>query len=201
MFYAVDRLEHRNDLMLKIATSDVVVVDRYVGSNLAHQSARIIGDREKQTHLKRFINWLEYDLHKMPVPDLQVLLSSTPETAEKNRETRPGDDIHERDSDHQQRALEQYRSIAAEGGWLNVLTVSSGIQRDPNEIAKELFEHVIRERIYKTGVPKDVKLLELAAVIFGDALTSGSGQRVELCIASAQRALEYITRGGTLKKQ
>ena len=196
MFYAMDRFEHRADLMLKLETSDVVVVDRYVGSNLAHQSARIVGDREKQAHLKRFITWLEYDLHKMPIPDVQILLSSTTATTAKNRETREAADIHERDSDHQGRALEQYQSIAGESGWLTVLTVHEGRQREPEAITQELFEHVMRERIYKTGLKKDVKLNELAAVIFGDVMTSGSSQRVDLCVASAKRALDYVLSGG-----
>jgi dTMP kinase len=196
MFYAMDRFEHRADLMLKLETSDVVVVDRYVGSNLAHQSARVVGDSEKQTHLKRFITWLEYELYRMPVPDVQILLSSTTATAAKNREKREAADILERDSDHQSRALEQYQSIASELGWLTILTVHDGRQREPDAITQKMFEHVMRNRIYKTGLKNDVKLNELAKVIFGDVMASGSSQRVDLCVASAKRALDYILSTG-----
>jgi dTMP kinase len=199
MFYAVDRLEHRGDLIGKLNTSDVVIVDRYVGSNLAHQSARVIGDHEKQVHLKRFIMWLEYQLYKMPQPDVQILLSTTEKTAESNRVSRESDDVHERDGGHQQRALAQYKSIAAEHGWLMVSTVENGVQRSPDEISQNLYEHVMRERIYKTGKPHDVNLLRLATVIFGDLMVNPSEQRLSLCIASAKRAMEYVASCGEKK--
>src|SRR5580704_15426600 len=47
LLFAGDRFESRPKLEKALATCDVVVLDRYVASNVAHQGAKILGaDRE-----------------------------------------------------------------------------------------------------------------------------------------------------------
>ncbi len=44
VLYAGDRFESRTLLLQMMEANDVVVLDRFVGSNLAHQSAKLEGD-------------------------------------------------------------------------------------------------------------------------------------------------------------
>lgn len=193
MFYALDRLEAKSALQMKLGSSDVVIADRYVGSNMAHQSARLTDD-VKRGDLKRFIMWLEYECHRVPVPDIEFLLRTTREVSEKNRQDRETTDIHESDKDHQTLALEQYEAVARETGWFIVDTTSGGVQRAPEDISKEIYGIVVRERIYKTGMNERANLEGLAATIFGELMQTGSPERLEICKAAARRALQYVQK-------
>lgn len=191
MFYALDRYESKSELMLKLGSSDVVIADRYVGSNLAHQSARCDSD-DKRRELKRFIMWLEYECYKMPVPSVEILIRSTKTVSAGNRIGREYSDLHEKDTDHQSLALAEYEAIAMECGWFVVDAVKDDVQRSPEEITKEIFGTVVRERIYKTGMPVDVNLHGVASEIFGDLMKTGSPERVAMCVEAARRAVHYM---------
>jgi dTMP kinase len=72
LFFAGDRAESRERLLELAQAHDVLVVDRYVASNLAYQGARIPpGERDA------FLDWLlavEHDAYRLPRPALTVLL-------------------------------------------------------------------------------------------------------------------------------
>ena len=59
VLYAGDRFESRSLLINMMDSNDVVVLDRFVGSNLAHQSAKLEGDA--RTALIAWIEKIEYE--------------------------------------------------------------------------------------------------------------------------------------------
>ncbi|MBL8810698.1 MAG: thymidylate kinase [Planctomycetaceae bacterium] len=72
VLYAGDRFESRSLLMQMIEENDVVVLDRFVGSNLAHQSAKLDG-----TERHALIDWIEkveFGVFGLPRPNLTVLI-------------------------------------------------------------------------------------------------------------------------------
>lgn len=71
--FSVDRLESRARLLADLTAGHTVVCDRYVTSNIAFQSAKI-DTLSRRTALEAMLNWLEYDLFKLPVPDLEIVL-------------------------------------------------------------------------------------------------------------------------------
>ena len=73
MLFAGDRFESRPKLADALAACDVVILDRYVASNIAHQTAKLAG-AERDT-LCRSIEHLEFALYKMPRPDRVILLN------------------------------------------------------------------------------------------------------------------------------
>ena len=195
MLYALDRMEAKTDLNAKIGTSDFVIVDRYVGSNLTHQSARVQGDDEKQRDLKRFIMWLEYECFGLPVPNVEFLLKTSLDVSARNREGRTDSDIHERDQGHLEAAQQQYLQIANERGWFVVDTIAGTYQRAPDDITRELHQSVMRERTYRGGVSSAVTLTGIAKEIFGaEILQDASEDRVKMCVAAVQRGLEYMRK-------
>jgi dTMP kinase len=72
VLYAGDRFESRPLLMQMMDDNDVVVLDRFVGSNLAHQSAKL--DGAERTALVDWIEKIEYEVFQLPRPKLTVLI-------------------------------------------------------------------------------------------------------------------------------
>jgi dTMP kinase len=116
LLYAGDRLESRSLIQRLSNTADVVIFDRYVASNLAHQAARLsLAERPD------FIAWLaelEYDVYDLPEADITIHLDVTVEIAlsliakKGPRSYAPGRDIHEMDRTYLAKCLDVYRELA-----------------------------------------------------------------------------------------
>ena len=72
LLYAGDRLESKPEIESALAAGNVVLADRYVASNLAHQGARV--PREKRGNFLAWLKQLEYEVHALPVEDLVIYL-------------------------------------------------------------------------------------------------------------------------------
>lgn len=53
LLYAGDRFEAKPEIEAALSSGKVVLADRYIGSNLAHQTARIPADEREE-----FLSWL-----------------------------------------------------------------------------------------------------------------------------------------------
>src|SRR3989442_14822276 len=72
LLYAGDRFEAKGELAAALASGRTVLADRYVGSNLAHQTARVGPQRREE-----FLSWLkrlEYGIYGLPLEDLVIYL-------------------------------------------------------------------------------------------------------------------------------
>jgi dTMP kinase len=72
VLYAGDRFESRSLLLNLIDNNDIVVLDRFVGSNLAHQSAKLEG--ESRSALIAWIEKIEFEVFGLPKPTLTILI-------------------------------------------------------------------------------------------------------------------------------
>ena len=116
--FALDRLESRAHIERACKENDLVIVDRYVASNLAYQSARITNPERA-----RFTEWLfnlEYEIYDLPKPDLTLFLEMPAHTskelvARKEARTYTEDvyDLHERDSTYLSSVREVYHALIA----------------------------------------------------------------------------------------
>jgi dTMP kinase len=148
LLYACDRWHARPRLVEAIANSDLVVLDRYVGSNLAHQGSKLAGEARD-----RLIDWLlevEFGEFALPRPDLVLLLDAPPALARElvgRKSTRAyttlTEDIHESDTAHTDATREVYLDLARREGWRVVGTAGEdGAVRDVDEIAGEIWAAV-----------------------------------------------------------
>lgn len=118
LFYAVDRFDASFQIKQWLLEGKIVLANRYVSSNMAHQGGKIDNPLER----KVFLNWLlelEYDLLKIPRPDACLILKVEAEISqrlsqERNREDWTGKtkDIHEENLDHLKKAEQVYIEIA-----------------------------------------------------------------------------------------
>jgi dTMP kinase len=148
LLYAADRFHAKPQIVEALATHDLVILDRYVASNAAHQGAKLQGDERR-----RLLDWLEaveYGEFGLPRPD-RVILLDTPVALARTLVGRKGArgyttleaDIHEADTAHTTATREVYLELARRGNWHVVSTAAAdGTLRDVDEIAEEIWEHV-----------------------------------------------------------
>jgi dTMP kinase len=146
VLYALDRLESRDVLLAAMASHAVVVLDRYIASNLVYQAAKT--PPADAAALMRWTWALECDAFALPPPDLSVYLATPVERAReqiamKRRRSYTDDafDLNEADRALQARVRENYTVLAAAGyagRWVTVETVGDGAMRSPESIAGEI---------------------------------------------------------------
>lgn len=109
--YAIDRYAASNDIRLALASEgSVVIADRYMASNLAHQGSKIADETERKAFYER-TKITEYGVLGIPKPDKTIVLVMPTEHMQANVDKKAARDytslkrdIHEADSDHLDKA-------------------------------------------------------------------------------------------------
>jgi dTMP kinase len=120
LLFALDRAGARDELSKMLADNDIVLLDRYVASNVAYSVAR--AGQSVDGEIASWITELEFGRFELPVPEAHVLLAVPVElAAERARrrgelDTRRALDAYERDKGLQERTGEVYR-VMAESHW------------------------------------------------------------------------------------
>jgi dTMP kinase len=147
LLYAGDRLSAREELLQALAEHDLVVLDRYVASNLAHQGAN--AEPERRSELVEWIAGIEYGLYALPKPDLTVLLELPVARAREQVRlksprgyTQLAEDVLEGADAHLEAAADVYRDLAeADSSWVAV-----DAAREPTVVAAEIWRLVEERR-------------------------------------------------------
>jgi dTMP kinase len=141
LLYAGDRLEAKPEMEGAMGAGKFVLADRYIGSNMAHQSARMApGGREE------FLEWLkrlEYGVYGLPAEDLVIYLRVP--VAEAHRlvglktaraYTTLQRDIQEADMTHLRETAKMYERLATGTNWASIdcINPASGALFSPEEI-------------------------------------------------------------------
>jgi len=136
VLYAADRAAASDLINECLASGTNVLCDRYIGSNLAHQGAKLPEqDREG------FIRWNEeYEFCglKIPIPDLTVCLhvprEETLRAMEKQERQKDG---HEANLDYQQKVVETYLWLARKASDWKLIDCMDGNRRKTIEEVTE----------------------------------------------------------------
>lgn len=116
--YAIDRFAAAEDIAAFLADPNAVVLtDRYVASNLAHQGTKVHDAGERRDFYERGMA-LEYELLKIPRPDKNIVLLVPSHIAQQNVDakearsyTEQKRDIHEANASHLDRAKRNYEEL------------------------------------------------------------------------------------------
>lgn len=146
--YAADRFESRTMLTDLLATRDVVVSDRYVPSNIAHQGAKRSG--ESRTQLQQWIATVEYEIFDLPRADIVIHLDVPAETAQmliarkdQRDYTDRAADLQEADRDYLASVRDAYLSAAAsDGNWTTIELLDGERLRSIDEVGQMVYEKV-----------------------------------------------------------
>lgn len=135
LIYAADRADAATTIRNWQAEGKVVVLDRYVYSNIGYQCAKLAGEEERR-RLSEWILELEYSYYKIPRPDLSLFLdvpfAFTERKLAENREgddrgyLKGGKDIHEGSLTLQQCVREVYLKAAETDSALKVVSCDDG---------------------------------------------------------------------------
>lgn len=141
ILFSVDRLA----TMLKIDVDkyDYILFDRYVPSNMIHQSTRIENLDELDDYLK-WLEDLEYGKLKLPKPDnvlfLDVPVEISMKLARSRNELKNGQekDIQEKDDEHLIKAYNRGKYVAKKFGWEIINCEKDGNIKTIDEIHKDI---------------------------------------------------------------
>lgn len=114
LFYALDRYEAAPAIRQALAEGKVVLANRFVGSNMAHQGTKFAHAEERRGYFIWLDN-LEFEMLKIPRPTSSLVLRVPAETAQQlidQKETRSYTDkkrdLHEADLNHLKKAVEVF---------------------------------------------------------------------------------------------
>jgi len=160
LLYAGDRFEAKGEIESALATGKLVLADRYIGSNLAHQTERVPPDQRDE-----FLAWLkhvEYGIYGLPVEDLVVYLRIPAPDAYRliglkapRSYTTHRHDILEGNVTHLEQTAGIYDRLATENNWVRIdcTNLASGILYSPEEIHRALLK-VVESRVLSQAPAK-----------------------------------------------
>jgi dTMP kinase len=147
LLYAGDRFEAKQQLYVPLEEGKLVLADRYIPSNLAHQTARVPPARRDE-----FLAWiehLEYVIYGLPHEDLVVYLRVPPVQAQAlvskksaRSYTSAKQDIQEGSLRHLEDAAAMYDALSRRPGWAVVECFDSARNemRAPEAIAANVLK-------------------------------------------------------------
>lgn len=153
LLYAGDRADAAATIRKWLNDGKVVIVDRYVYSNIGYQCAKI-ADKEERNTLREWILHTEFEEFTIPKPDVSLFLDVPfAFTERKLTEIREGEDreylqggkdIHEASLDLQRQVREVYLESASLNEDLKVVNCSTkdGAMASPEVIFERIMERI-----------------------------------------------------------
>lgn len=142
LYFAADRRASLPVLKELINNNEIVIIDRYIYSNMGHQGSKI-EDKKERLKMYKFLETLEFDLLELPRPDLVIFLYlpySYGEELKKNRvETL---DEAEKSQTHQIKSERTYLELTELYGFEKIDCFTNGTVKTREEINKEVISHV-----------------------------------------------------------
>lgn len=146
--FALDRFAAKYDITAHLQKANSIVVsNRYVASNLAHQGTKVADTNERRAFYER-TKLTEYDILGIPKPDLNIVLLVPAEIAQANVDKKDARtytdkkrDIHEADTSHLEKAKVNYEELCRiypEEFTAIECTDESGAMRPIDEIQQEI---------------------------------------------------------------
>jgi dTMP kinase len=149
LLYAGDRFEYKSALTSALDNGQIVLADRYIASNLAHQTARAAAETRPE-----FIKWvehLEYNIYGLPGESLVLYLRVPPTQAQaliKQKSARSyttaKQDILEANLRHLEDAAAMYDQLAKRSPWATIQCYDTlrNVMRSPEEISNDILAAV-----------------------------------------------------------
>jgi dTMP kinase len=125
LLYAGDRLESKPWMEAALSAGKILLTDRYIGSNLAHQGARV--PPRKRPAFLHWLKQLEYEIYGLPHEDLVLCLRVPPNQAHRlvakkgaRRYTKRKRDLQEASLAHLKEASSVYDQLSHQPSWIRI---------------------------------------------------------------------------------
>lgn len=150
VIYAADRWEAKEKIHRALAKGEIVILNRYSISNMAHQAVKIASSERED-----YLDWerqMEYDIFEIPREDLVIYLDVPAGIGQKliGRKQARGyvggkkKDIHEKDLRYQHEVRKQYLGLSRYNPHWRVINCIKNGKMLPVEIIQEKIWQVVR---------------------------------------------------------
>ena len=140
--YAADRRYNLSKILKLLEEGYIVLIDRYVTSNMAHRGG-LIEDKEERLKIYKKIELLEYEINELPKPDKTILLYLPYEYAcelKRNRKEVP--DETETNEEYLKRGEKAYLELAELYNYDIINCISDNQIRTIEDINEEVYHKV-----------------------------------------------------------
>lgn len=147
LYYAADRLYNIKPIEEAINEGKIVILDRYVGSNMAHQGCKL-NSKEKRIEMYNWLEKLEYEFLNLPKPDVTLFLYMPYEKSlelKLNREEAL--DEVEKDKEHLIKAERTYKELAQMYNYYTIDCVEENQVKSIEQIHKDIVDTIIKNNI------------------------------------------------------
>lgn len=141
-YYAADRRYNIGIINDHLEKGDIVILDRYVESNMAHQGGKL-KTREEREKMYQKLDQLEFEIMELPRPDAVIFLYMPFEYAailKKNRAETP--DQHESNKAHLKQAETAYLELTEKYGYQKITCVKDDVIRTIDDISDEVVARI-----------------------------------------------------------
>ncbi|GAX61769.1 thymidylate kinase [Candidatus Scalindua japonica] len=150
LLYAGDRWEANKQMHKWLEEGSIIISNRYVCSNMAHQGAKICDSVER----KQFFKWieeLEHEVYGVPKADLTIFLHVPIKISQELIKARSREseglksevDLHEKDTEYMKRVRDTYLELAAgDSNWHTIECTENNQLKSKEEISEEIWNTI-----------------------------------------------------------
>lgn len=142
LYYAADRLYNINVINHYLDNDYIVILDRYVTSNMGHQAGKI-KDKQERYEMFKWLEKLEYDLLELPRPDIKLFLHMPYRYSKELQKNRQELDEHELSEDNLINAENAYLEMTEMFDFIKIECVKAEKIRSIEDISEEIYNSII----------------------------------------------------------
>jgi dTMP kinase len=146
LLFASDRFAQKQKILSLLKENRIIILDRYVHSNIAYQATRMKDTDDADDWIKE----LEYEIYGMPEADLVFYLNvpySFRKSMLENREQKDflkgeAKDIHEKNEKYIKEVEQKYIKLSSNDNWVVVECVKNGKLLSKEEVSEIIYNKV-----------------------------------------------------------
>lgn len=143
LYYAADRKYNIEKIIFLLEQGANIILDRYIYSNMAHQGGKI-KDQKERLEMYQWLDNLEFNLLKLPRPDVAIFLHMPTEKAKilKAGRIQEAPDEHEKDLNHLKQAENSYIELAQKYNFKTIECAHETEIRTIEDINDDVYNYV-----------------------------------------------------------
>ena len=154
MLYAGDRFECKEEILIKSSDEGVVIFDRYVQSNVAHQLAKV--PMVERAAFKNWIEDLEFGVYGLPKPDLIIFLDMPPSTSgnlvlkkDARIYTDKKKDLHEENDSYLEKVYDVFKEMSlTDQNWVTINCFENDILLNEDDVFSRIKDVLIANNMF-----------------------------------------------------
>ena len=156
VLYAADRFESSSKIEKWLKEGNIVIADRYASANQIHQGGKIANTKKREAFLK-WLATMEYEVFKIPRPDIVFYLSvpipvvlklikERNENSKRNYLGKKKQDVHEKDKSFLENSRKSALWLAkTQKNWVKIECVKGETLDTRENIHNEIYREIIRK--------------------------------------------------------